>query len=141
MIHFTLCCDQAHRFDGWFRSNEDFDKQCKSGLVSCPVCGSTSVEKALMTPAIAHGDKQELSAEPSPPTEKDFWRAWHEAARKIRETSDYVGQDFAETARKIHFGEVEPRAIYGEAERAEIVSLLDDGVDILPLPPLPEKQN
>jgi len=137
VIHFNLCCAHAHRFDGWFRSNEDFEKQSKTGLVSCPICGSTEVEKALMTPAIAIGKEPELL----PESKREFWQRWQEVARKIRDNADDVGKDFAEQARKIHFGEVKPRAIYGEADKSEIVSLLEDGVEILPLPPLPEDQN
>jgi len=131
VIHFHLLCDQSHEFDGWFRSNEDFEKQQEGGLVSCPICSSTKVEKALMTPALTNKDR----------TDRVLVQKWQEMARKIRERADYVGKDFSEQARKIHFGEVKPRAIYGEAEREEIVNLLEDGVEIMPLPPLPEEQN
>jgi len=152
VIHFSLCCVHAHRFDGWFRSNEDYDKQCESGLVSCPICGSTEVDKALMTPALANKTRQEDSLNPvssldSAPLdsieakERALWQQWHEIARKIRANADYVGKGFPEEARKIHFGEVKPRAIYGEAKAAEITSLLEDGIEVMPLPPLPEKQN
>jgi len=141
VIHFSLCCDQHHRFDGWFRSNEDFEKQCQTGLVACPVCDSVRVEKALMTPALGRTSKKESAPDLIADGQQALWQQVQEMARQIREQADYVGKDFAEQARKIHFGEVEPRAIYGEAQRAEVVSLLEDGVDIMPLPPLPEKQN
>jgi len=141
VIHFSLCCDGQHHFDGWFRSNEDFEKQRISGLVCCPICGSTKVEKALMTPAIASADKQDTVPSLVSEKEQKLRQYWQEMARKIRENADYVGKDFAAEARKIHLGEVEPRAIYGEAQAAEVTSLLEDGIEVMPLPPLPEKQN
>jgi len=157
VIHFHLLCDKAHEFDGWFRSGEDFDHQCAAGLVSCPFCGSTKIHKALMTPAIASSKKklspskgEETQEKPQEsdastpllsPRERAFFHAWQEAARKLRQNADYVGEQFPEEARKIHFGESKSRAIYGEARLEEVSSLLDDGISIIPLPPLPEKQN
>jgi len=144
VIHFNLCCAHNHRFDGWFRSNEDFEKQRESGLIACPICGATKVEKALMTPALvnqANQDKEDKVPSLTQGEERALWQQWRQFARQIRENADYVGKDFAEQARKIHFGEVKPRPIYGEAQRTEIVSLLEDGIEVVPLPPLPEKQN
>jgi len=131
VIHFNLCCTHGHRFDGWFCSNEDFEKQRANGLVTCPVCDSSQIEKALMTPALRNKDRQDLA----------LMQRWQEVARKIREKSEYVGKNFADEARKIHFGEAKTRPIYGEARGEEIVGLLEDGVEVVPLPPLPEKQN
>jgi len=139
VIHFNLCCDHHHRFDGWFRSNEDYEKQHHAGLISCPICGSTKVDKALMTPALAQASKKDTA--PTQDQEQAFWKKWHEMARRLRKNADYVGKDFAEQARKIHFGEVEPRSIYGEAQATEVTSLLEDGIEIMPLPPLPEDKN
>jgi len=141
VIHFSLCCDHAHHFDGWFRSNEDYEKQRAAGLVSCPICGSTKVDKALMTPALATSTKKPTTAAPDQERERDFWQKWQEITRHIRKNADYVGKDFAELARKIHFGEVKPRPIYGEAGAQEITRLTEEGIDILPLLPLPEDQN
>jgi len=142
VIHFRLCCGEQHHFDGWFRSNDDYEKQRKSDLIACPVCGSVQVEKALMTPALANKTlKEKDPVDLAREQEQNLWQQWQQFARHIRKNADYVGKDFAEQARKIHFGEVKKRAIYGEAKGQEIVTLLDDGIDIMPLPPLPEDQN
>jgi len=150
VIHFHLLCDRSHEFDGWFRSGEDFDRQCASALVSCPFCGSTNVRKALMSPAIASTRKTSpaQSSENAPSVslelserERALFQAWRQITKKIRQNADYVGGNFAEEARKIHFGESQSRAIYGEARTEEVSNLLDEGIEVIPLPVLPEEQN
>ncbi|UGX86285.1 DUF1178 family protein [Phyllobacterium meliloti] len=137
MIRFSLHCEQDHEFEGWFRSNDDFDSQSKKHLVTCPVCGSHKVEKALMAPSVTTGRQKEKIAV----TMSTMVNELKEVARKVRENADYVGADFAEEARKIHFGEADQRGIYGEASGDEVKSLLDDGIDIMPLPTFPEDHN
>lgn len=137
MIHFSLHCDHDHDFEGWFRSNDDFDAQAEQHLVTCPVCGSYKVEKALMAPSVSTGRQKEKIAVAMSKMVTEL----KEIAQKVRENADYVGSDFAEEARKIHFGEVEKRGIYGEATGEEVKSLLDDGVDVMPLPVFPEDHN
>lgn len=137
MIHFSLHCDHDHDFEGWFRNNDDFDVQVGKRLVTCPVCGSHSVEKALMAPSVTTGRQKEKIAVAMSKMVTEL----KEMTRKVRENADYVGSEFAEEARKIHFGEVEKRGIYGEATGEEVKSLLDDGVDVMPLPVFPEDQN
>ncbi|MGO4452038.1 DUF1178 family protein [Phyllobacterium sp. TAF24] len=137
MIRFSLHCEQDHEFEGWFRSNDDFDSQSKKLLVTCPVCGSHKVEKALMAPSVTTGRQKEKIAV----TMSKMVNELKEVARKVRENADYVGADFAEEARKIHFGEADQRGIYGEASGDEVKSLLDDGIDIMPLPTFPEDHN
>lgn len=142
MIRFSLHCDNAHEFDAWFRSNEDFDEQKKSGLLSCPFCHSTSIEKQLMAPAVSTARKREkqvglgLEAE-----QKKMLSALREVTKKVRKEAEYVGDRFAEEARRIHFKEVEERAIYGEASVKEVSSLVEDGIPVVPLPSLPEDEN
>lgn len=142
MIRFSLHCDNAHEFDAWFRSNEDFDEQKKSGLLSCPFCHSTSIEKQLMAPAVSTARKREkqvglgLEAE-----QKKMLSALREVTKKVRKEAEYVGDRFAEEARRIHFKEVEERAIYGEASVKEVSSLMEDGIPVVPLPSLPEDEN
>ena len=142
MIRFSLHCDNAHEFDAWFRSNEDFDGQKKSGLLSCPVCHSTSIEKQLMAPAVSTARKREqqvglgLEAE-----QQKMLSALREVTKKVRKEAEYVGDRFAEEARRIHFKEVEERAIYGEASVKEVSSLVEDGIPVVPLPSLPEDEN
>jgi len=141
MIRFTLCCADGHEFDGWFRNGADFDTQKKRGLVTCPACNSPKVEKALMAPAVATARGKEKLALALGDEQRRLMGQLREVARKVRENADYVGDKFAEEARKIHFGEADPRGIYGEASPDEVKGLLDDGVEFMPLPDLPEDRN
>ncbi len=141
MIHFSLVCDNDHSFDGWFRNGEDFDRQAERKLVTCPVCNSTAVAKALMAPSVTTSRKQEKLALSSGDRQREMMAQLRGLVEKMRENSDYVGEKFAEEARKIHFGETEMRSIHGEATAEEARSLLEDGVEFMPLPVLPESRN
>lgn len=141
MIRFSLTCEHSHDFEGWFRSNEDFDGQRKRRLVECPVCGSHKVEKALMAPAVSTGRKQEKVALAMNEQQRAAMAQLKALTAKIRENADYVGDKFAEEARKIHFGETDPRGIYGEATPDEAKGLAEDGVAFMPIPVLPDDQN
>ncbi len=141
MIRFSLCCDHDHDFDGWFRNNDDFEKQKKRGLVSCPVCQSSKVEKALMAPSVQTARKSEKVALSMSAEQKQLMGKLRELTDKMKENADYVGDKFPEEARKIHFGETDPRGIYGEASPDEVKDLLDDGVEIMPLPTIPDDTN
>lgn len=141
MIRFSLSCEHSHDFEGWFRSNEDFDSQSKRRLVECPVCGSSNVEKALMAPAVSTGRKREKVALAMSEQQRAAMAQIKALTEKIRENADYVGDKFAEEARKIHFGESDPRGIYGEATTEEAKSLAEDGVAFVPIPVLPDDQN
>ena len=140
MITYSLACDNHHKFDAWFRSAEAYDEQHGRGIVTCPVCGSLKVDKALMAPALRMtSDKISLSTgHPMQSEIRDFLRAMR---KKVTSEADYVGDKFAEVARKIHFKEADQRGIYGEATRDEVAELLDEGIDFLPLPQLPEEAN
>jgi hypothetical protein len=141
LIRFSLICDHDHEFEAWFRSNDDFDRQKKRGFVDCPTCGSTKVEKALMAPAVSTGRKQEKIALAMNEMQKKAMAEMKALSEKIRENADYVGDKFAEEARKIHFGETEARGIYGEATLDEAKSLAEDGVGFMPIPVFPEDHN
>jgi hypothetical protein len=141
MIRFTLRCEAEHEFDGWFRDGGDFDIQKKRGLVSCPVCNSGKVEKALMAPAVSTSRGKEKLVLAAGEEQRRLMGQLREMAKKVRENADYVGDKFAEEARKIHFGETDPRGIYGEASVEDVKGLLDDGVDFMPLPEFPEDRN
>ena len=141
MMRFSLHCDQSHEFEGWFRNNEDFDNQTARGLVQCPVCHSPNVNKALMAPSVTTGRTKEKIAATMGEAQRKLLDEMREISRKVKENADYVGDRFAEEARKIHNGEVAERGIYGEATRDEVTSLVEDGVEILPLPVLPEDYN
>ena len=141
MIRFSLCCEHDHDFDGWFRNNADFYKQKKRGLVSCPVCNSPKVEKALMAPSVQTARKRDKVALSMNAEQKQLMGKLKELTDKMKQNADYVGDKFPEEARKIHFGETDPRGIYGEASPDEVKELLDDGVEIMPLPTIPDDTN
>ncbi len=141
MIRFSLICDAQHEFDGWFRNSEDFDAQKKRGFVSCPVCHSAKVEKALMAPAVSTARKQETVALAMGEQQRKALAQLKALAEEARKSADYVGDKFAEEARKIHFGETEARGIYGEATVEEARRLVEDGVEFMPLPVFPDDKN
>lgn len=129
MIHYNLRCAEGHDFEAWFRSSAAFDEQRTAGRVSCAVCGSPDVEKAPMAPSVRGGREAPLTR-PASPAEA----ALAELRRQIERTSDYVGPGFAAEARRIHEGEAEKRAIWGEASRDEARALRDDGIPVTPIP-------
>lgn len=141
MIRFSLSCDRDHAFDGWFRNSDDFDAQKARGLVTCPMCNSSKVEKALMAPAVSTGRKRETMALAMGEQQRQALARLKQLADKARENADYVGDRFAEEARRIHFGEVEARGIYGEATADEVRELVEEGVEFMPLPVFPEDRN
>ena len=131
MIAYSLRCHRGHEFDGWFRDSAAFDQQSGSGHLSCPSCNSIRIEKAIMAPAIG-GTKKSMRSK----AEAKQMRQFATGLRKyVQENADYVGPNFAEEARKIHYGETPERHIYGEATPKEAKELVDEGVDVAPLPP------
>ena len=141
MIRFALICEHEHEFEGWFRSNDDFDTQKKRGFVDCPTCGSHKIEKALMAPAVSTSRSREKVALAMDEAQKQALAQLKALAEKVRENADYVGDKFAEEARKIHFGETDPRGIYGEATLDEAKSLAEDGVEFMPIPVFPDDRH
>ena len=138
MIAYTLRCHRGHEFEGWFRDSGAFDSQSSSGHLSCPSCKSVRIEKGIMAPAVS-GTKKTAVRKAS---EARQMRQFATGLRKyVQENADYVGPNFAEEARKIHYGESDPRAIYGEASTDEVKSLLEEGVPVAPLPPDPDAAN
>ena len=141
MIRFSLICENAHEFEGWFRSNDDFETQRKRALVDCPHCGSMKVEKALMAPAVSTSRKQEKIALAMGEQQRRVMAEMKAFAERMKSDADYVGERFAEEARKIHFGEADARGIYGAATLEEARSLAEDGVEFMPLPSFPDDRN
>ncbi len=145
MIRYSLSCDQGHEFESWFQSGEAFDKLAAAGQVSCAICGTTEVRKMLMAPAVRHEASAparlaDLPA-PAPPPGSEAARqaaALAELRRRIEENADYVGLSFAAEARAIHAGEAPERPIYGEAALDEARKLIEDGIEVAPLPFLPK---
>lgn len=141
MIEYRLTCDNGHRFDAWFKSAAAFDDQNARGIVSCPQCQSTAVSKAPMAPAIGRSGSEKVSLTAGHPDLARLRQAMMEFRRKVTRSAENVGDRFAEEARKIHFNEADPRSIYGEATRDEVAGLIEDGIDFMPLPNLPDDAN
>lgn len=164
MIQYTLICENKHTFDAWFKSSQAYAAQRESGILECPMCATTHISKALMAPAVstkpAQAETIPVQTSPGPentaasagsPSRVSLSTGHPEQAKiraalkKMRDTvvseAEYVGDRFADEARKIHTHESENRGIYGEATADEVKALIDDGVDFVPLPTLPEDLN
>ena len=141
MIQFALKCDNDHRFDSWFQSADAFDKLRASGMLTCEICGSADVEKAMMAPRLgATHDTETAKARPLSSPASEAETALAQLRRKVEENSDYVGRDFAREAWRMHAGDAPERAIHGEAKPEEARKLLEEGVPIAPLPFLPGRK-
>jgi len=143
MIVYDLRCSKDHVFEAWFASSDAFDEQSKAGAVTCPLCGSFKVAKALMAPAVAGTKKtDEAPARPDAPAAGQpatYFNALKELRQHVESTCDYVGPGFAEEARKMHYGEAEKRNIYGEATEKQADALREEGVDCHAIPWLPNQ--
>ena len=156
MIRYSLHCERGHAFESWFQSSSAYDSQVKRKLVTCPACGSAKVEKSIMAPQIV-GKKRRDSAAPAPAASTDvtapastplMMAQERELRTKLRELRDHivknadnVGERFSNEARKMHYGDIEHRPIYGEASPDEARSLVEEGVEVSPLPVLPDDRN
>ena len=162
MIRYALNCEHGHDFESWFQNSAAYDKQAKRGLVTCPVCGSAKVEKAIMAPRLARTERRPSRRPPPPrpatrrravpapakqpvaimsPQERELRKKLKELREHITKNADYVGPRFPEQARKIHYGEIEHRSIYGEASPDEAKELHEEGIEFHPLPILPDELN
>ena len=154
MIHYQLRCGQDHEFDGWFRDSTAFDKQAERGLVACPTCGDVKVARAMMAPALATRAVELRHRTPPVPAAKDeartgavagpmpdHMRAMLQRVRaEVEKNCDNVGERFAEEALRIHRGEAEPRAIYGDATPEQAEGLADEGVRVTRIPWVPRAE-
>jgi hypothetical protein len=143
MIRYAIKCSADHTFDSWFQSATAFEALRGAGHVSCPICGSTTVEKGLMAPAVRLSETAAVPAVPDRPLEApgtDVEAALAALRRQIEANSDYVGLNFAAEARRIHAGEAPERSIYGEARADEARALIEDGVPVAPLPFVPGRK-
>jgi hypothetical protein len=132
MILYDLRCSRDHAFEGWFRDSKAYDGQRRSGRVVCPICSDKKVRKAPMAPRLAKQSKS---------TEAEALTALRQIRRQIETNCDYVGERFAEEARKIHYGETEKRGIYGEATDSDSKSLADEGIEVGRVPWVPLADN
>jgi hypothetical protein len=153
MIRYQLRCELGHPFESWFHSSAAYESQERRKLVSCPTCGSSKVERAIMAPQIVSkkgGDSVAPAAEATPaPASTPLMLAQERELRvKLKELRDHivknadnVGERFANEARKMHYGDIDHRPIYGEASPDEARALIDEGVEVAPLPVLPDDRN
>jgi hypothetical protein len=144
MIKYDLICTGGHDFDGWYRDAAAFDKAVAATAVSCPVCGTTDVVKALMAPNVSTSRKREataLSVAAPDPRQTALVDMLRKVRQHVEQNAEDVGVKFAEEARKIHYQEVEPRGIYGQASPDEARALIEEGIEFHPLPTLPEEAN
>jgi hypothetical protein len=170
MIRYALACDKGHEFESWFQNSAAYDKQLEHGLVTCPICNSVKVEKAIMAPRVVGAKKHGAAAVPAPvpaaapspspaapessapaeaptpvamvsPQEQEFRKKLRELREHLIKNADYVGQKFPEEARKMHYGEIEHRSIYGEASPDQAKELHEEGIEFHPLPVLPDERN
>ena len=166
MIRYALNCEHGHAFESWFQNSTAYDKQAKRNLVTCPICGSGKIEKAIMAPRLARSDTAEPMTLPPPtpapasapaptsapapakqpvaimsPHERELRKKLKELREHVTRNADYVGPRFPEQARKIHYGEIEHRSIYGEASPEEAKELHEEGIEFHPLPVLPDEFN
>lgn len=160
MIRYALHCDRDHQFESWFQSSSAYDSQVRRKLVTCPICGSAKIDKAIMAPRIV-GKKGRGPATPPPEPattpaseaapsgstslmmaqERELRAKLKELRDHIVKNADNVGERFAKEARAMHYGDKEHRPIYGEASPDEAKSLIDEGIEVSPLPTLPEDRN
>ena len=158
MIRYALRCEGDHNFESWFQDSAAFDTQVKRRLVSCPVCNSVKIEKAIMAPRIASKKGRETAPPPPAPApasaatetaptpllmaqERELRAKIKELRDHIINNADNVGESFPNEARKMHYGEIEHRPIYGDASPDEARALIDEGVEVSPLPVLPDDRN
>lgn len=134
MIKYTLVCKNDHSFEGWFSSSSDYDEQRKKRLVDCPYCGSADVDKGIMAPAVSTSRKKDAVAKKHAAQMAMMNAAADKIRQDIAEKVDYVGENFADEARAIHYGEKPDRAIYGAASMKQASDLIDEGVPVTPLP-------
>ena len=162
MIRYALICEKGHEFESWFQDSTAYDKQAKHGLVSCAQCGSVKVEKAIMAPRLSTTAKKQRTpieapapaaeaAAPVPvpvapvamisPQEQEFRSKLKELHDHLTKNADNVGAKFPEEARKMHYGEIKHRSIYGEASAEDAKALHEEGIEFHPLPVLPDERN
>jgi hypothetical protein len=165
MIRYALACAEGHQFESWFQDSAAYDKQAKRGLVTCPHCGSAKVDKAIMAPRLSMTAKKrgktpapettapDVTPAASPdtsdtapvammsPQEREFRSKLKELRDHLTKNADNVGGQFPEEARKMHYGEIEHRSIYGEASTEDARKLAEEGIEFHPLPILPDERN
>jgi len=142
LIRYSLTCDNAHEFEGWFSESADFDRQVATGFLTCPVCHSAAVSKLLMAPSVSTARrKDERQTLAMDAMRQEALQKLKQAVAAVKANSEDVGTQFPEEARKIHYGEADARGIIGQATVDEAQALLEEGIEIAAIPVLPEDVN
>jgi hypothetical protein len=142
LIRYSLSCDNAHEFEGWFSESADFDRQLASGFLTCPVCQSAAISKTLMAPSVSTARKKdEIKTVAMDAMRREAFQKLKQAVAEVKANSEDVGTKFPEEARKIHYGETDARGIIGQATAHEAQALIDEGIEIAALPVLPDDVN
>jgi hypothetical protein len=149
VIRYNLSCQQGHGFESWFRDSAAFDTQRQKGIVTCPVCGSSAVDRAIMAPQVARRDREPAGKEApttapvalAAPQDQELRAKLRALREALTKDSADVGERFADEARRMHLGESEHRSIHGQASAEDARSLVEDGIEIFPLPVLPDERN
>jgi hypothetical protein len=137
VIAYNLSCARGHEFEGWFKDSTAYDQQECDGSLVCPLCGDSKIRKAIMAPSLAKGESKAAAR-----VDQLALRQYATGLRNfIREHAEYVGPRFAEEARKIHYGEADERDIYGESTVSEVKELIDEGIEVAPIPADPDEMN
>jgi hypothetical protein len=157
MIRYRLACVGGHAFEAWFSSSADFDRQQARGLVECPACGAREIEKQMMAPSVATSRSRERRTEAAAGAtpgagagralaalsgeQREMLAKMRELKKALIESSEDVGERFPEEARRIHYGEKKARGIHGKATLADAAELAEEGIEVMPLPDLPQDGN
>jgi len=147
VIAYQLICAREHEFEGWFKNSAAYDSQAATGDLMCPLCGDHRISKAIMAPSVktsvtkAKGREVVDASAPKPQPPQKVQQFFSGLRKFIEENSEYVGRKFPEEARKIHYGETEQRHIHGESTIAEAKELIEEGIDVAPMPPDPNELN
>jgi len=154
MILYNLKCSQRHNFEAWFKDSQAFDKQAKRGDIECPICSDNSIEKAIMAPRLSSATRKKgleheysyrsetginqpnlkLNNKRTTKIAKEFMDVADKIQKHVEENCENVGENFAEEARAIHYGEAEKRGIYGEATTSEVKDLVEENIPISRIP-------
>jgi len=141
MIRYDLVCENEHLFESWLKDSKSYQKQLDANEIVCPVCDSCNISKSLMAPGIPKKTNTKNGNVIANSSSKSINDAIRKIRDEIKKNSEYVGDQFPEEARKIHYNEAEMRSIYGKASKKEITELVDEGIDIIQIPEIPDDKN
>ena len=141
MIRYDLICSNNHKFESWFKDSKSYQKQLEANEIACPKCNNSNISKSLMAPGIPKKTNTKNGNVIANSSSSSISNAIRKIRDEIKKNSEYVGDQFPEEARKIHYNEAEMRSIYGKASKKEITELVDEGIDIIQIPEIPDDKN